>query len=104
MNLTFETNFKYVITHISVYFFISSSLNCMYDYLCMYTAFVFMCRLEATHVAKFCRINFVCLFDIYSTKQFKGQQICFPLFNNERYTFQIKNNTCVQGPFEIISR
>ena len=34
----------------------------MYDYLCMYTAFVFMCRLEATHVTKFCRINFVCLF------------------------------------------
>ena len=51
MNLTFNTNFKYVITHISIYFFISFSLYYMYDYLCMYTAFVFMCRLEATYEA-----------------------------------------------------
>ena len=28
----------------------------------------------------------------------------FPLFNTESYTFYIKNNNCIEGPFEIISR
>ena len=28
----------------------------------------------------------------------------FPFFNTERYTFQIENNNCFQGPFEINSR
>ena len=52
-------------------------------------------------------ITFIFLFsnvEQYIMSQQKAITKCvFPLFT-ESYTFQIKNDICLQGPFEIISR